>query len=97
MITMALEGISQVETYIKLFLPKVMNMLIIPVVIFIFTFTLDVRSAVILILVLPTLLFFLILLGIAARKRADKQYETYQVLSNHFVDSLRGLETLRLS
>ena len=96
MVTMALEGISQVENYIKLFLPKLFNMLVIPVVIFIYTFTLDVRSAVILLLVLPTLLFFLILLGRAARIRADKQYESYQVLSNHFVDSLRGLETLRL-
>lgn len=96
MVTMALEGISQVENYIKIFLPKLFNMLVIPIVIFIYTFTLDVRSAVILLLVLPTLLFFLILLGKAARIRADKQYESYQVLSNHFVDSLRGLETLRL-
>ena len=61
MVTMALEGISQVENYIKLFLPKLFNMLVIPIVIFIYTFTLDVRSAVILLLVLPTLLFFLIL------------------------------------
>lgn len=96
MVTMALEGISQVENYIKIFLPKLFNMLVIPVVIFIYTFMLDVRSAVILLLVLPTLLFFLILLGRAARIRADKQYESYQVLSNHFVDSLRGLETLKL-
>ena len=95
-VTMALEGISQIENYIKLFLPKLFNMMLIPPVIFIYTLTLDIRSAVILLLVLPTLLFFLILLGKAARIRADKQYESYQVLSNHFVDSLRGLETLRL-
>lgn len=95
-VTMALEGISQVENYIKLFLPKLFNMLIIPPVIFLYTLSLDVRSAIILLLVLPTLLFFLILLGRAARIRADKQYESYKVLSNHFVDSLRGLETLRL-
>lgn len=95
-VTLALEGVSQVENYIKLFLPKLFNTLIIPPVIFLYTLSLDVRSAIILLLVLPTLLFFLILLGRAARIRADKQYESYQVLSNHFVDSLRGLETLRL-
>src|SRR5699024_11933146 len=33
-------------------------------------------------------------LGIAAEKKADKQYTTYKRLSNHFLDSLRGLETL---
>ena len=38
---------------------------------------------------------FMILLGLAAQKMADSQYETYRVLSNHFVDTLKGLETLK--
>ena len=95
LITMALEGITQIETYLKLFIPKVMNMAIIPMMILAYTFVLDVKSAIILIVVLPTLVFFMIILGIAAQKKADKQYESYRTLSNHFVDSLRGLETLR--
>ncbi|WP_147554258.1 thiol reductant ABC exporter subunit CydD [Bacillus testis] len=96
LVTMALEGISQLETYIKLFLPKVINMALIPLMIAAYTLTLDIRSSVILILVLPTLIFFMAILGYAAQRKADKQYESYQTLSNHFVDSLRGLETLRL-
>lgn len=96
LITMALEGITQIETYLKLFIPKVINMAIIPLMILVYTFMLDRKSAVILIVVLPTLVFFMIILGIAAQKKADRQYETYRTLSNHFVDSLRGLETLRL-
>ena len=96
LITMALEGITQIETYLKLFIPKVLNMAIIPLMILAYTFVVDRKSALILIVVLPTLLFFMIILGIAAQKKADKQYETYRTLSNHFVDSLRGLETLRL-
>lgn len=96
LVTMALEGISQIETYLKLFLPKVLNMVVIPILVFIYTWTLDVKSAVILLIVLPTLLFFMVILGIAAQKKADRQYDTYRTLSNHFVDSLRGLETLRL-
>lgn len=96
LITMALEGITQVETYLKLFLPKVVNMAIIPFMILVYTFVLDVKSGIILILVLPTLIFFMVILGVAAQKKADKQYDSYRTLSNHFVDSLRGLETLRL-
>lgn len=96
LVTMALEGISQLETYIKLFLPKLVNMLVIPLIIFLYTLHLDLRSSLVLVLVLPTLIFFMVILGIAAKQKADKQYETYQILSNHFVDSLRGLETLRL-
>lgn len=95
-VTMSLEGITQVETYLKLFLPKVLNMAVIPVMILAYTLFLDVRSTLILTLVLPTLIFFMVILGIAAQKKADKQYESYRTLSNHFVDSLRGLETLRL-
>lgn len=96
LITMALEGITRIETYLKLFLPKVMNMAIIPMMILVYTFLLDVKSGIILIVVLPTLVFFMVILGIAAQKKADRQYESYRTLSNHFVDSLRGLETLRL-
>ncbi|WP_154663134.1 thiol reductant ABC exporter subunit CydD [Bacillus massiliigorillae] len=96
LVTMALEGITQIETYIKLFIPKITNMVVIPVMVFAYTLLLDVKSALILLIVLPTLLFFMVILGIAAQKKADKQYETYRTLSNHFVDSLRGLETLRL-
>lgn len=96
LVTLALEGVSQFETYLKLFLPKMMNMVFIPVLIVGYIFTLDVFSAGIVLIVLPILLFFMAMLGIAAKRKADKQYETYQTLSNHFVDSLRGLETLRL-
>lgn len=96
LVTMSLEGISQLESYVKLFLPKLVNMLVIPLMIFLYTLNLDLRSSLVLLLVLPTLIFFMIILGYAARRKADKQYESYQTLSNHFVDSLRGLETLRL-
>lgn len=96
LVTMALEGVTQVETYLKLFLPKMMNMLLIPPMIVIYMFTLNPSSAGIVVLVLPILFFFMAMLGIAAKRKADKQYESYQVLSNHFVDSLRGLETLKL-
>ncbi|MEH6944339.1 thiol reductant ABC exporter subunit CydD [Bacillus sp. JJ722] len=96
LVTKALEGITQIETYLKLFIPKVLNMSVIPILIFAYTLLLDTRSAVILLIVLPTLIFFMIILGIAAQKKADRQYESYRTLSNHFVDSLRGLETLRL-
>ena len=96
LVTLAIEGITQFETYVKLFLPKVMNMIVIPIMIFAFSLTVDRQSAIILLLVLPTLLFFMFILGIAAKRKASSQFEVHQTLSNHFIDSLRGLETLRL-
>lgn len=96
MITMGLEGISQAENYLHLILMKIMNMMIIPWIILIFVFTLDVRSGVVLLVVFPMIIIFMIILGYAAQSKADKQYKAFQILSNHFIDSLRGLDTLRL-
>lgn len=96
MITMALEGISQAENYLHLILMKMMNMMIIPWLILIFVFTLDVRSGIVLLVVFPMIIIFMIILGYAAQSKADKQYKAFQLLSNHFIDSLRGLDTLKL-
>ncbi|MBD3109788.1 thiol reductant ABC exporter subunit CydD [Bacillus sp. AGMB 02131] len=96
LVTMSIEGITQFETYLKLFLPKLLNMLIIPTMLLIFSFTIDLSSAIVLLLALPTIIFFMVILGIAAKRKASSQFEVHQTLSNHFIDSLRGLETLRL-
>ncbi|AIE59204.1 thiol reductant ABC exporter subunit CydD [Bacillus methanolicus] len=94
-VTLVIEGIMKFRRYLELVLPKFMNSAIIPVMICIFIFLKDIRSSVILILSFPILIVFMILLGLAAKSKADRQYESYQMLSNHFVDSLRGLETLK--
>lgn len=95
-ITMALNGIGLVENYLHLILNKMINMSIIPWIILIFTFLLDWESGLVLLLVFPLIIIFMIILGYAAKSRADRQYASYQVLSNHFLDSLRGIDTLKL-
>ncbi|MEG0497519.1 MAG: thiol reductant ABC exporter subunit CydD [Carnobacterium sp.] len=95
-VTMALEGIRQVENYITLFLAKMMNMMIIPWIVLVYVFTLDKDSGITMIVVFPVIILFMVILGYAAREKADRQYATYKVLSNHFVDALQGLETLKL-
>ncbi|PAQ14071.1 thiol reductant ABC exporter subunit CydD [Bacillaceae bacterium SAOS 7] len=94
-VTLLLDGISQFKQYIVLFTPKMVNMMIIPAMIVVYVLLQDRTSAIILIVVVPILVAFMILLGWAAQKKADKQWDMYRVLSNHFVDSLRGLETLK--
>lgn len=94
-VTMVMEGVADFRRYLELFLPKLMNMSIIPAMILIYVFIEDTTSGVILILTLPILILFLIMIGLATRVQADRQFETHRVLSNHFVDSLKGLETLK--
>lgn len=94
-VTLIMDGTMKFRRYLELFLPKVMNTAFIPAMVCIFLFFQDIRSAVIVIVAFPILIVFMILLGFAARSKADRQYESYQLLSNHFVDSLRGIETLK--
>ncbi|MER3113577.1 thiol reductant ABC exporter subunit CydD [Bacillus altitudinis] len=95
LVTLAMEGIAQYRQYLQLFLPKMVNMALIPVMVLVYVWTLDETSAVILIVTLPILIVFMILLGLVAQRKAAKQWRSYEKLSNHFTDSLRGLETLR--
>ena len=94
-ITMALDGVSQVENYLHLILNKMVNMSIIPWIILAFVFYLDWQSGLVLLIVFPLIIIFMIILGYTAKAKADRQYESYQRLSNHFLDSLRGIDTLK--
>lgn len=95
LITLALEGAPQFRKYLELFIPRFVASLLIPAIIGIYIFTQDRLSGVVLFLVLPILIAFLALLGIAAKKQKDAKWESYMLLSRHFVDSLRGLVTLK--
>ncbi|WP_079478564.1 thiol reductant ABC exporter subunit CydD [Halobacillus salinus] len=94
-VTMLIEGVSEFKQYLLLFLPKMADMLVIPALVAVYVLSEDLTSAVILIATVPILVVFMILLGLAAQKKADRQWGMYRVLSNHFVDSLRGIETLK--
>ncbi|MEY8458465.1 thiol reductant ABC exporter subunit CydD [Lactococcus ileimucosae] len=90
-----ISGIDEVETYIKLVLSKVLNMMIIPVLLLVAIAFLDGQTALVLAIAFPFAIIFMILLGYAAQGQANKQYKSFQVLSNHFLDSLRGISTLK--
>jgi len=94
-VTLVMDGVLKFRRYLELIFIKMINMAFIPSSILIVIFYVNTRSAVILMLTLPILIVFMILLGLAAKSKADHQYKSYQLLSNHFVDSLRGLETLK--
>lgn len=94
LVTLAMEGVDYVKKYIEIIGIRMFKTFIMPVMIVVFVFLYDKISAVILIFTVPIVIIFMILLGMAAEKMADKQFTTYTRLSNHFIDSLRGLETL---
>ena len=94
--TAALEGVDRVEAYLELMLPKIVAAGVIPTMVLICVAALDVVSGVIALVALPTTVLFMVLLGQTAQERAVRQHAEFQRLSNHFIDTLRGIETLRL-
>lgn len=94
-VTLVLEGISKFRKYVELTIPRMMGVAFTPALVWLYVFYIDRISAVILLVTMPILIVFLILVGLAARKQTERQLHTYRMLSNHFVDSLRGLVTLK--
>ncbi|MFD2115339.1 thiol reductant ABC exporter subunit CydD [Paenibacillus yanchengensis] len=95
LVNLALEGITRVRTYLELSIPRIFDMLMITGAVWIAVVRADWISGIILLVAQPVLVLFFIILGMAARALADKQWKTYRILSQHFSDTLRGLETLR--
>ncbi|MCL1631013.1 thiol reductant ABC exporter subunit CydD [Sporolactobacillus sp. CPB3-1] len=94
LVSLALEGVSQTRSYLELFIPKMAANGIVPVLILLYVFWKDPMSGIIMLVTMPVLILFMILLGFAAQKKMDDRWASYRVLSNHFIDSLRGLPTL---
>ncbi|ODJ60952.1 thiol reductant ABC exporter subunit CydD [Brochothrix thermosphacta] len=94
-VMLMMEGVAKFRRYLELFIPKFSSMAVIPLMIGIYMLFVDLKSAIVLGVTFVILICFMILLGWAAQKNADAKWESYEKLSNHFVDSLRGIETLR--
>ncbi|TCZ78754.1 thiol reductant ABC exporter subunit CydD [Paenibacillus albiflavus] len=95
LVTLALEGVTYFRTYLELIIPRMVGASIIPIIVLAYIFLQDMTAGLILAVTMPILIVFMILIGLAARKQMDQQWKSYRILSNHFVDSLRGLETLK--
>lgn len=95
-VTLLIEGVDQVEAYLRMVLPRMTRLVIIPVLLLVLIFALDWVSGVIALLVFPAIILQMVLIGYTAGQEAGKQHTEYQRLANHFIDSLRGIDTLKL-
>jgi len=94
-VTMGLEGIDKIQTYLMMIIGKVLDLSITPWLVLIYIAFIQWKEALFLLAIYPLIIIFMIILGLAAQAKADRQYAGYQRLSNHFVDTLRGLPTLK--
>ncbi|MCR8630649.1 thiol reductant ABC exporter subunit CydD [Paenibacillus radicis (ex Xue et al. 2023)] len=93
--TLVLEGVTQFRSYVELVIPRMIGTAVVPAVLLIYICLQDTLVGLILTITMPILIVFMILIGLAAKSQVEKQHDSYRQLSNHFVDSLRGIETLK--
>ncbi len=95
LVSAVIEGIDDVETYISLMVPKFVSVIIIPLALVCVIFALDWVSGIITLVCFPFIILFMVLIGHTAQDDAAKRHGEFERMSNHFIDSLRGIETLK--
>ncbi|MFT9064143.1 MAG: thiol reductant ABC exporter subunit CydD [Acetobacter persici] len=95
-LTTLTEGVDALEPYFAQYIPRAAMMVVLPVLILGVVFHLDGWSFVILACTGPLIPVFMALVGYSAQSIMDRQWMQLVVLGSSFLDSLRGLPTLRL-
>jgi ATP-binding cassette, subfamily C, bacterial CydCD len=93
---LATRGVDALDPYFARYLPQVVLTAIISPLFVVVVWATDWISGVVLLLTLPIVLLFMVLAGQSAQRRTDHQWRTLERLSNHFLDVVDGLTTLRV-
>ncbi len=94
-VTMLVEGVAQVETYLDIILPKTADLMVIPALLGAALLFFDITSGIICLALIPVIIFYLQMLGANSRDAAAAQHERFMRLTNHFADTLRGVATIK--
>jgi len=91
-----LKGIESLDPYFSQFLPQIALSILLPLTVLCAVFPVDIRSGLILLGTAPLIPLFMVLIGKAAQKATQKQWETLSRMSGNFLDVLQGMTTLKL-
>ena len=90
------DGVEALDAYFIQFFPQIAATMIIPTVILIAVFRIDLLSGIVLLVTWPILPVFMILIGLQANAMTKKRWYLLSQLNAHFLDVLQGLTTLAL-
>jgi ATP-binding cassette, subfamily C, bacterial CydD len=91
----AVQGIAALEAYFARYLPQLVLASVVPVAVVAWVATVDLESALVMLLTLPLVPVFMWLVGRATEQRTRERWHALRGLSTHFLDLVRGLPTLR--
>jgi ATP-binding cassette subfamily C protein CydD len=95
LVTAAVQGVDALEAYFARFLPQTVLAVAVPLLLVAWVLPRDLAAGIVLLVTVPLIPVFMVLIGLAARARTERRWQTLSHLGAHFVDVVRGLETLR--
>ncbi len=93
--TAAVSGVDALETTFARYLPQLVLAAVVPVAVLALVASIDLLAAGVMLLTLPLVPVFMWLVGRHTERRARERWQALALLSNHFLDVVRGLPTLR--
>lgn len=94
-VTFLAEGCFKIEAYLRKTIPRTVGVVVIPACICVAVFVQDSISGIIVLVCYPFIIVFMRLIGYTASDESAKRHDGFVEMSGHFMDSLRGMETLR--
>lgn len=94
--TLSTQGLNALDTFFARYLPQLFLAAAIPLTVGITVLTQDWLSALIIGLTVPLIPFFMALVGLYTKSKVDRQWQSLQALSGHFLDLVQGLPTLKV-
>jgi thiol reductant ABC exporter CydD subunit len=91
----AVQGVDALEAYFARFVPQLVLAVAVPLAVIAWIVSVDLTSAVLMILTLPLVPIFMILIGRYTERETHARWRALSLLSTHFLDVVRGLPTLR--
>jgi thiol reductant ABC exporter CydD subunit len=93
--TAAVSGVDALETTFARYLPQVVLAAVVPLAVLALVASIDLVAAGAMLVTLPLVPIFMWLVGRYTERRARARWQALALLSNHFLDVVRGLPTLR--
>ena len=91
----AVAGVGGLEAYFARYLPQLVLAVLVPLAVLAWTAAIDLTSAAIMLVTLPLIPVFMTLIGRHTESKTRARWVALARLSNHFLDVVRGLPTLR--
>jgi thiol reductant ABC exporter CydD subunit len=93
--TAAVSGVDALETTFARYLPQVVLAIVVPIAVLVLVASIDLVAAGVMLVTLPLVPVFMWLVGRYTERKARERWRALALLSNHFLDVVRGLPTLR--